>query len=263
MGTTRGIPPGARRRAMVFTASMNLVAPTLIILWTAVSIVIFPLLFIGLSIATGDRPDVIMRKLIWAYGRGWLAIMSPYVDFRRRGFDNPKVSLPGILVMNHLSFFDVFCLGLLPFSNVVMAVRNWPFKMPWYRPFMILARYLNVESMNSKDIVHEADIKLAQGAGILFFPEAHRSRDGRLQRFYTGAFRLAMETQRKIIPVCISGTDVLWPPNRLLLKPAAVELRALDPVDPSGFSGRLAHRALSRHVKQLMAQALGQMDAVS
>ena len=53
-------------------------------------------------------------------------------------------------------------------------------------------------------------------------PEAHRSRNGKLGRFYSGAFKVAVETGVPVVPLCITGTDEMLPPGRWWLRPARV-----------------------------------------
>jgi 1-acyl-sn-glycerol-3-phosphate acyltransferase len=72
---------------------------------------------------------------------------------------------------------------------------------------------------------------------------------------------LAVETGVKIVPLCITGTNDLWPPGRWWLKPARVKVRALKPLDPAGFTGTSAHRAIQKVVKASMADNLKEMTA--
>lgn len=245
------------------TILMNLTVLPLMLVWTVLSIILFPALFPVWKIITRWNGDRIMRQMIWLYGRGWLAIMAPFVRFNREGFDQEEIKPPCILVVNHLSFFDIFCLALMPFNNVSMTVRAWPFKMLWYAPFMHLAGYLNVERSPWQKITQAAVEILSKKGGILFFPEGHRSRTGRLQRFYSGAFKLAVETGTKIVPLCIAGTDELLPAGRWWLKPARVTLRALKPVQPAAFTGPSAHRAIQKVVKHMLAQNLIEINSHS
>ncbi|UCF94444.1 MAG: 1-acyl-sn-glycerol-3-phosphate acyltransferase [Desulfobacterales bacterium] len=240
----------------LLTTVMNLTVIPLILMWTVLGIMLFPLIFVPWKIITRWNADRIMRQFVWLYGRGWVGIMAPFVRFRRNGFKTEKIKPPCILVVNHSSFFDTYCMALLPFSDVTFAIRAWPFKMFWYRPFMRLARYLNVESMEWTQISNTAATIISKGGALLFFPEGHRSRNGKLQRFYSGAFKLAIETGAKIVPLCLTGTDELLPPGRWWLKPARVNLQALAPVDPRAYRGPDAHRTMRRAVKNLMAQSL-------
>ena len=238
---------------------MNVVAYPAIIVWTVVGIVVFPFCFILWKVSTRWENDRIMRHFVWIYGRGWLCIMSPFVRFRREGFKNKKIDLPCIMVINHLSFFDTYCMALLPVSNIAFTIRSWPFKMPWYAPFMRLANYLDLETIGWGGAFEAGSRILSGGGSLLFFPEGHRSKDGQIQRFYSGPFKLAVETGVSILPLCITGTEVLLPPNRWWLLPATICLRALPQVSPKEFTGETAHVDLRKHVKNLMTESLQEM----
>jgi len=241
------------------TFLMNFTVFPMLLMWTSIAIICAPFIFWIWKMITCWNTDRIIRHFVWLYGRGWLAIMAPFVRFKRLGFKTGKIKLPCILVVNHVSFFDTYCMTLLPFSNVAFAVRAWPFKLFWYAPFMHLARYLNVENMGWQKISQTTADIISKGGALLFFPEGHRSRDGQLQRFYSGAFKLAIQTGAKVVPLCLIGTDELLPPERWWLKPARVTLKALEPVDPKDFSGPSAHCRMRKAVRDMMSASLRQM----
>ena len=235
---------------------MNLTVYPLLALWTLFGLLTLPLTLPLLRLVSGWSAQRTMRYLIWVYGQGWLLIMRPFVRFETEGLDPEKLHAPAILVVNHLSFFDTYCMALLPCFDVNFAVRSWPFRMIFYGFVMRRAGYLDVESMNWREALAAGRRVLEQPALQLFFPEGHRSRDGRLQRFYSGAFRLAKETGTKVIPLCLTGTDTLLPPGRLWLCPARVRLQALEPVDPAEFPGENGHVEMRKAVKERMRRHL-------
>ncbi|GAB6081707.1 hypothetical protein JCM30471_06210 [Desulfuromonas carbonis] len=235
---------------------MNGVVYPLLVVWTLLGMLCFPLLYLVWKLVTRWPAGRIMRHFIWIYGRGWLLIMAPFVRFRRRGFADLDLSRPVIFVVNHQSFFDTYCMGLLPVFDVTFAVRSWPFRMVWYRWFMHLAGYLDVESSSWGEVERNGSRVLERGGHLLFFPEGHRSRDGHLQRFYNGAFQLAVATGRPLVPLCLSGTGTLLPPGRLSLRPARVCLTALPAIDSRCFSGANAHRELRTLARDRMIAVL-------
>ena len=239
---------------------MNLTALPLMLLWTAAGIFLFPALLITLKAATRWNTEQITRRLIWVYGRGWLAIMLPFIRFELIGIKQDQTKPPCIYVANHLSFFDIYCLAVLPSFNVSIAIRNWPFKMYWYAPFMHMAGYINVENNKWEEIFESAARILSSGGALLFFPEGHRSRSGELQPFYSGAFKLAVETGTPIVPLCIKGTNEVLPPGRWWLSPGKVTIKALEPVNPKSYAGFAAHRLMRKDVKSRMIKSLKDMD---
>lgn len=238
---------------------MNLWVYPLLMLWTLVGIMLVPVSLGYFMLRYGWKLSRVIRHIIWIYGHGWLLIISPFVDFKREGITGDQVPEDCIFVINHLSFFDTYFMGALPHSDITFAVRSWPFKMFWYRLFMRLANYLEVEELSWAETLNKGCQVLKDGGSVLFFPEGHRSRSGKLQRFYSGAFHLAVISGRPIVPLCIIGTDQLLPPGRRYMKPATVRLRILPPVDVADYSGEGGHRQLRMKVKAQMTDTIEAM----
>lgn len=248
-----------KRRINAVSILMNLYAYPCMFLWTSGGILISPLLYLVWRFILRWETDRIIRLFIWLYGRGWIALLSPFITFRRMGFEGPGYPKPCIFVINHFSFFDTFCMAMLPEGNVAFAVAAWPFKMLWFTPFMRLARYLDVQSLDWGEILEQARSIFEKGGSVLFFPEGHRSRDGKVKRFYSGAFRMAIDTGMPIVPLCITGTDTLLPPGNFWLNPTTVTFKMLPPVYPDGFEGPTGHKPFREHVKTLIAQEVAVM----
>lgn len=235
---------------------MNLWVYPLLVAWTLVGILLSPLAITFCRLLTGWSSAKTVRYLIWLYGRGWLWINRPFVHFSIEGENQLEQVGPAVLVVNHLSFFDTYCMALLPISDIVFAVRSWPFRMWWYRRFMLLARYLNVEDNDWPTLLAAGRRELSEGASLLFFPEGHRSRDGRLRRFYGGAFQMAAETGVPVVPLCLTGTDTLLPPGRRWLRPSRIRLQILTPIRVPDLPKEERARFLRRQAHQAIKAAL-------
>ena len=240
-------------RAVLLTAMFY----PLMMAWTLVGIVCSPALIAILTIATGWKIDRVVRYWIKVHGRGLIVIVSPFVRFRKEGLET--IPLPSILIVNHLSFVDGYYMASLPFHDMTFAVGAWPFKMYWYTAFMRLARYIDVENVAWNDAVAICRRAASANGCVLFFPEGHRSKDRRLQPFYSGAFRMAIETGLPLVPLCITGTDILLPPGKHWLHPADIRLRALPAVDPAGFQVASGPTRFCNAVRERMAIALDEM----
>jgi 1-acyl-sn-glycerol-3-phosphate acyltransferase len=250
----------------LFVVLMNLVMYPVIIFMTVLGIILFPVCFATGKIVTRWDNDRVMRYFVWVYGRVWMIAMTPFVRFESKGLKKGSVDLPCIIVVNHLSFFDTYCMALLPFSDMTFAVRSWPFKILfWYRPFMRLARYLDVEAIGWEGTIRESKRLFSKKGAVLFFPEGHRSSNGQVKRFYSGPFKLAIETGVPILPLCITGTDALLPPHRWWMMPATVCLSALPPVSPDEFAGDgdMAHINLRKHVRNMIMEYVEEMRKTS
>lgn len=238
---------------------MNLWCYGLLLLWTLFGILTFPVAFgFGLLLLRWS-PAKLARWFIWLYGRGWLLLMSPFVCFGREQMELIASDKPCLFVVNHLSFFDTYCMALLPVHDITFAVRSWPFRMFWYSGFMRLARYLDVEGSSWDETLRNTEQTFAAGGAVLFFPEGHRSRDGELQRFYSGGFKVAINAGVPLVPLCIDGTGQLLPPGRKLFRPCRIRLRALEPIDTCAFKDDDGPSRLRKLVKSRMTATLAEM----
>lgn len=235
---------------------MNLWVYPALLLWTFLGILLFPVLF-GLGLLFLRQPaDRLARWFIWVYGRGWLLLMCPFVRFRREGMEHIPTDRPCVFVVNHFSFFDTYCMALLPQYDIVFAVRSWPFRLFWYSAFMRLARYLDVEGSSWQETLSNSQSVFAAGGTVLFFPEGHRSRTSDIQRFYSGGFKVAIHSGVDVVPLCIDGTDKLMPPGRRLFHPCRVTLRALEPISTGKYQQENGHIRLRKRVKEQMITEL-------
>jgi 1-acyl-sn-glycerol-3-phosphate acyltransferase len=239
-------------------ALLNLTFYPLMMLWIVSGILVAPLLLVLWKVVTGWDLGRVMRHLISLHGYGLIVIVSPFVRFRPEGLE--RIATPCIMVVNHLSFFDSYFMASLPFHDIIFAVGAWPFKMYWYTAFMRLARYLDVEQGDWNGVIKTCSESFAKRGTVLFFPEGHRSRTGELQPFFSGAFKLAKETGVPVVPLCITGTDVMLPPGRFSLHPTTVRLKVLEPLHPQDFPGKLGHLAMREATRERMATALARMQ---
>ena len=72
--------------------------------------------------------------------------------------------------------------------------------------------------------LREATVGIRDGLCAFLFPEGTRSRDGALQPFKKGGFKLAIQAGAPIIPVTIKGTRQLLPRDSIIFRPGAVEM---------------------------------------
>jgi 1-acyl-sn-glycerol-3-phosphate acyltransferase len=154
-----------------------------------------------------------------------------------------------VLVANHLSILDILVLyGLFrPFKWVSKAEM---FKVPivgwnmWLNDYVALRRG---ERESIRRMMEACRAHLARGTPVLIFPEGTRSRDGRLQPFKDGAFRLALEAGCPVIPIALSGTAEALPKHGLVIRrPMRAEVRVLDPIRPEDHPTSDALRQATR-----------------
>lgn len=226
--------------------------------WTVVGLLASPLGFAWFRFAASLSTQEATRKLIWIYGRVWVRLTALIIPVRLDLHDLPS---PCILVANHASFFDMFFIGGQPLWDVCFAVRDWPFRIPFYRPFMQAAEYIRTENRTLDEIREQAETALRNGTSLFFFPEGTRSSNGKLNRFRSGAFHLSLQTGVPVAPLCLSGTHRLLPKGTWFLNASEVQMRLLSPIDPDRYRQTAnGHVQMRKDVQRSMAHALREMS---
>lgn len=196
-----------------------------------------------------------LRRMIWYYGFTCSKIMSVFVDIKWP--EQTELPKPCIIVANHESFFDPYLVSFQPEKDICMAVRNWPFKIPFYGFYMRQAGYINVESDNLDTIRKQAISAIEEGATLMFFPEGTRSSDGSLGRFHSGPFHIAIESGIPVVPLCLSGTFEMLKKGGMIIRPSKVRGKILPPIHPEDYKNKQnAHIELRRAVKQSMVRGI-------
>ena len=78
---------------------------------------------------------------------------------------------------------------------------------------------------------HSRSIEIIKsGTPMLYFPEGTRSKTGTLNKFKIGAFKLAEETNSKVIPICLKGTKDLLKKGSFIPGRANVNVKILEPI---------------------------------
>jgi 1-acyl-sn-glycerol-3-phosphate acyltransferase len=81
---------------------------------------------------------------------------------------------------------------------------------------------------------------LRKGFHMCIFPEGTRNKSNEpLKQFYDGAFKLAVDTNTKVIPGVILHTKKAMPADKgFWLLPHPVEIHFLDPISPEGLTSK-------------------------
>lgn len=168
---------------------------------------------------------------------------------------------PYIFVCNHRSASDPFLMGILP-QELVQTVNIWPFRIPVLGVYAKFSGYLNIRMMASEAFMQQASQLLHDGVSIVFFPEGTRSTDRKMGSFHGAAFRLALETKASVVPICLSGTDVIFPKGTSLLRPGVVRIRELPAITWDEYK-HLTPFAFKNRVWKMIDRELSSMEHVS
>ena len=90
---------------------------------------------------------------------------------------------------------------------------------------------------------------------IAVFPEGYTSRDGKLQPFRHGVFKIAQKAQVPIVVCTLKNTQYVFD-NALKLKPTDVHLHLLEVIQPQDYTGQTAVQ-LGERIHAMMLENLG------
>ena len=193
------------------------------------------------------------RLFVWVLARALFRI-------RFEGADHVPPSGPVLIVPNHVSYMDPVL--------VTIPVRRPLHYMTW-EPFFRVAgfgalirwcRAFPVRDEVDRRAVRTAIRLLRAGEPLVIFPEGGRSRDGRLQPFRPGAFRLALQTDAPVVPVTIAGAFEAWPAHRRFPRPGRITITYHAPLTrkdvPPTADRKAQPQLLAELVRQRIVEAL-------
>jgi len=154
-----------------------------------------------------------------------------------RGFDPHRTCF---FFSNHVNLFDPFML----YCAIPQFVRGWEleshFRIPAYG--WLMKRFGNVPV---PDVRRPSDLKrmwrltqeaIDSGTSLVIFPEAKRTRDGHVNEFQDGGFRVAQQLGVPIVPVSIVGSFQHFRTGNWMLWPGKVTVYLHDTIETKGLT---------------------------
>jgi 1-acyl-sn-glycerol-3-phosphate acyltransferase len=165
--------------------------------------------------------------------------LNPMMRISVEGLDIVQPGKSYLVVSNHQSMTDIPLLARLPLE-IKWVAKYVLFQFPFTGWMMRMAGDIPVDTRTEERkrlVVDQSIAYLKAGLSVLFFPEGRRSGDGCIYRFSRGAFEVAIQAGRPILPVAIDGLTHLLPMNTWRFGPAGqVRMKVLPPVDTRGMT---------------------------
>jgi 1-acyl-sn-glycerol-3-phosphate acyltransferase len=157
--------------------------------------------------------------------------------WRATGRQNVPNSGGVLLISNHLSYLDVFFLGI-PLRRPLNYVARSTLFFPVLGPIMwsVGAFPIQREGMGASGM-KETLKRLRAGGIVTLFPEGTRSRDGELAPLKPGIAVLVRRAGVPVVPVGLAGTFEVWPRSRLILSLHPVRIHYGEAILPGELAG--------------------------
>jgi 1-acyl-sn-glycerol-3-phosphate acyltransferase len=228
-----------------------------------ISAALFPFaLLIWVLTILFDKRRFILHKVTCFWADLMLGI-NPYWKTHIEGKNkfNPKTIY--VIVSNHQSGADILVLFRL-YRHYKWVAKQSLFYYPFIGWNMWMNGYISIVRSRGRSklmMMDKAANAVRSGNSVILFPEGTRTRDGSIQPFKTGAFRLALDTQSPILPVAIIGTfDAINKNSLLIHKNYNIRLVVLDPI-PYYEIAHMNPKEISLKVHDLIRTAISNPSA--
>ncbi|HMF56634.1 MAG TPA: lysophospholipid acyltransferase family protein [Pyrinomonadaceae bacterium] len=165
----------------------------------------------------------------------WCRMISRTAGVRVRvhGAEHIQQDTSYVFLSTHQSYMDIpVMLGYIP-AQLRIAAKKEVFRIPFLGWHLTRAGHISIDRSSRVDAVaslQRAASGIQHGVCAFLFPEGTRSRDGRLQPFKKGGFKLAMQAKAPIIPVSIIGSREVLPRDSIIFRPGAIDMYLDAPI---------------------------------
>lgn len=159
--------------------------------------------------------------------------------FEVRGAENAAAGRAYVVVCNHESGWDPFCLVAgLPQLMIRFVAKQELMRIPVFGAALLRTGNVKVvrsDTSGDTQRLRKGMEERDPSVSILFFAEGTRSMDGTLGPFKLGAFATAIEAGLPVLPVALAGTFAVWPKRTARLRSAPVVLVVGTPIETKGL----------------------------
>jgi 1-acyl-sn-glycerol-3-phosphate acyltransferase len=224
--------------------------------WGLLTFVITFLIVFLPSMITYLIPDPQGTKVFIRIARIWMNVWLWLVGcpVKITGRNNFIKGNSYIVTFNHNSMMDVpLSCPFIPGANKTIAKKSFA-KVPlfgwYYRKGSVLVDRKSESSRRQS--FEEMKEVLEKGMHMCVYPEGTRNRTNEpLKKFYDGAFKLAVETNKAIIPVLIFNTKKALPVNKpFFFLPHRLQMHFLPAISPE----KLTPEVLKEKVFNIMKE---------
>lgn len=203
----------------------------------ALIVFIVPMLILWIPFwLIGSMPEPRRTRVFIDISRGWMNIFFFLTGVRRvyKGREHFRKNENYIVVCNHNSFMDVPITSVgIPGANKTIAkieMARIPLFGLIYRRGSVLVDRKSEESRKASYVKMKEVLDM--GMHMCIYPEGTRNKGSEpLQRFHDGAFKLAIDTGKPVIPALIFNSKKIMPNDKkFFFWPHRLEMHFLEAV---------------------------------
>lgn len=150
------------------------------------------------------------RKYVSGFFKKELKISG--CDIEVLGKENIPEDVPALFVSNHRSYFDILIIHETIGKPAGFIAKKELRKVPLLPLYMDDIGCLFIDRNDIKqslEVINQGAEFLKMGHSMILFPEGHRNQSDEFLPFKEGGYKMAEKSKRPIVPVAISGSDLL------------------------------------------------------
>lgn len=227
-------------------------------------IILIPI-FVVLTIITTSVMIIfssIFGNKFWGYyPPKWWARITCWLSLCRvnsSGHENLDKNTSYVFIANHQGAFDIFLTYGFLNQNIKWVQKASLRKVPFAGKASEIAGHVFVDNTSiasRRDTIIKAKKEIVGGVSMMMFPEGSRSKDGKMQPFRRGAYRVAMDMGLPIVPITINGPFDVLRVKSMKLNPGKLELIIHKPI-PTANLEQKDLRALMNQTKEIIYSGL-------
>ncbi|MEA2041754.1 MAG: lysophospholipid acyltransferase family protein [Bacteroidota bacterium] len=206
--------------------------------------------------------NIVPAKKVHPVYKRLLRLVFVFAFVRVKKINTPKISKDKsyIFMANHTSLIDVPLMGAyLPiFVNALEAHTH--FQWPVYRHLIKAYGQIPINRSSpgkSLQSYNQAAEKVKNNTSIIVFPEGHRTKNGKLQRFKKLPFMIAKKAETEIIPIGINGMWKLSGGESFFLRPTKLTMNFGNPISTQDIE-KLSANELADKVQSQIAELMNE-----
>lgn len=162
-----------------------------------------------------------------------------------------------VLAPVHRSYVDTPIAGSVTRRRLRFMGKDTMWKHPWVgRVFTALGAFPVSRGTADREALKRSIDVLANGDGLVLFPEGERKQGPIVQPLFEGAVYIAIKAGVPIIPVGIGGSERVMPKHAKFVFPRKVHIEIGPPIPPpvAEDGGRIGRNAYREHSDLLHAE---------
>lgn len=181
------------------------------------------------------------------------------IDLHVHGRETIPLDENFVVMSNHQSLYDIPILFRAIPQTLRMVAKSELFKIPIFGGALEVAEFISLQrddKTKAREGILAAQQRIRSGINVWIAPEGTRSPTGKLGKFKGGGFKLALDTETRILPVTLVGSGRVLPAKGAFVKKGQrVDVYIHPPIDPAEY-GKDRREELTQAVRAAIESGL-------